>query len=209
MGIENVRYAAVNLSSTKIPVYEKRVHSGIHTGLVTVGGNIIGHIFQYEFYIVLPNISSTIYTPSSYQIYFRDANKQCRYGYIETSPGTTLGYYAWNAQQHPYMYYNSNESKLVESNKATINGNVHRIFTVNRAVKYRAINGTLLGTLPAGTQLATNSSTTGMNYTSYMVFFYKRASSTSSWTKLDPNGNYAFVDLDIANGNMPYDRSIR
>ena len=98
---------------------------------------------------------------------------------------------------------------MVESKKTTINGNVHRIFTVNRAVKYRAINGTELGTLPAGTQLATNSSTTGMNYTSYMVFFYKRTSSTSSWTKLDPNGNYAFVDLDIANGNMPYDRSIR
>lgn len=208
MGVQDARYASVNLSSTKIPVYEKLVNGSIHNRGMTAGGAIIGRIFPNEFYIVQPN-PPELYGMTSFKIYFRDANKQCKYGYIETSKGMTLEDYEWNAYQHPYMYYNSNGSTLVESKKVTINGNVHRLFTVNRAVKYRAINGTELGTLPVGTQLATNSSTTGMNYTSYMVFFYKRASSSSPWTKLDLNGNYAFVDLDIANGNMPYDRSIR
>lgn len=208
MSVQDIRYASVNLSSTKIPVYEERVRSGIHNRGLTAGGEIIGRIFPNEFYIVLPN-PSDMYGMSSFQIYFRDANKNCKYGYIETSTGMTLPDYAWNAYQHPYMYYNSNGSTLVESKKVTINGSVYRMFTVNRAVKYRTASGTDLGTLPVGTQLATNSSTTGLNFRSYMVFFYKRFTSSSPWARLDPNGTYGFVDLDISGGNMPYDRAIR
>ena len=71
MSIENTRYAVVNLSTTKIPVYEKLVHSSVHTGSVTVGGNVIGHIHQYEFYTVIPNDSNYI---TSHKIMFLDGN---------------------------------------------------------------------------------------------------------------------------------------
>lgn len=209
MGIENTRYAAVNLSSTKIPVYEKLVQSGIHQGAVTAGGNIIGHIYQYEFYIVLPNVSNTVYTPTSYKIYFRDANKQCRYGYIETSPGTTLGYYAWNAQQHPYCYYNSDGSKLVESKKTVpINDKIYRIFTVARDVKYFDPYGNELSTIEAGMEIATLTSETGKNHNDYMVFYWKR-DPASVWRPFHKDYSYVFVDLDMKNGNMPNNRAIR
>ena len=206
MGIENQRYAVVNLSSTKIPVYEKLVHSSIHTGTHTVGGNVIGHIHQYEFYTVIKNEISEYF--SSFKIYFLDGNNKVKYGYIETSPGLTLGYYSWNAQQEPYFYYNSNGSKLVASAKATISGKAYRVFTVKKAVSYKNPSGTTLGTIPVGTQLACQSSTTGKTYPGYMVFYYKRSSSTASWSKISSSNEYVFVDLGLANGAMPNNRSI-
>lgn len=130
MSVQDRRYASVNLSSTKIPVYEKRVHSGIHNRGLTAGGEIIGRIFPNEFYIVLPN-SSDMYGLTSFQIYFRDANKNCVYGYIETSTGLTLPDYAWNAYQYPYQNYNSNGSTLTASKKTTLNGSEYRIFRSN------------------------------------------------------------------------------
>lgn len=206
MGIYNTRYAAVNLSSTTINVYETLVRSERHTGSVTAGGAVIGKIYPNEFYIVTPN-ESPYWT--HFRIFFRDASGQGRYGYIETSPGVTLDDYSWNAYQYPYHYYNTSGNGLVESEKTVpINGVVHRVFTAARNVAYRSPNGDPLGTIPAGTQLACQSSTTGQTYTDYMVFYYKK-NSGGSWTKMNATVDYAFVDLDIENGSMPYNRAIR
>ncbi len=205
MSIENTRYAVVNLSTTKIPVYEKLVHSSVHTGSVTVGGNVIGHIHQYEFYTVIPNDSMYI---TSFKIMFLDGNNKVVYGYIETLPAVTFDEYAWNKLQEPYFYYNSNGSKLVASAKATISGKTYRVFTVKKAVSYKNPAGTTLGTIPVGTQLACQSSTTGKTYPGYMVFYYKRSSSTASWSKISSANDYVFVDLGMAKGAMPNNRAI-
>lgn len=206
MGIQNTRYAAVNLSSITIEVYETTVKSQRHTGGYTAGGAVIGRIYPDEFYIVTPNESSNWTT---FRILFRDTNGNDRYGYIETSKGVTLDDYPWNAYQYPYHYYNTSGNILVESEKsAPINGVIHRVFTANRDVTYRSPEGTRLGTISAGTQLACRNSTTGQTYTDYMVFYYKR-SSGGDWTKMDASVDYAFVDLDIAGGSMPYTRAIR
>lgn len=206
MSVENVRYAAVNLSSMYIPVYSSLVYSGIHVGGKTAGGTQIGKIYPNEFYTVIPNDSFYV---TSFKIYFRNSSGQGTYGYIETSKGDTLGRYAWDAHQHPYHYYNSNGSTLVESKKTVpINDKIYRIFTVTRDVSYRAPNGTLLGTIYAGMELATLTSETGKTYSDYMVFFFKR-NPASTWTRLHANYNYCFVDLDIEIGNMPNNRAIR
>lgn len=206
MGISNTRYAAVNLSSATINIYEARVSSQIHSGGVTAGGAVIGKIYPNEFYIVIPNDSPYL---TSFKIFFRDSSGQGRYGYIETSRGVTLDDYSWHEKQYPYHYYNTSGRGLVESEETVpINGNVHRVFTVDRDVTYRAPNGNLLGTISAGMQLACRSSSTGQSYTDYMVFYYKR-NSGGSWTKMHATVDYAFVDLDIENGSMPYNRAIR
>ncbi len=206
MGIQNTRYAAVNLSSITFNVYETLVRSQIHVGGVTVGGEIVGKIYPNEFYIVIPNDSPYV---TSFRIYFRDGNGQGRFGYIETSHGTTLDDYAWNAHQHPYHYYNTSGNGLVESEQTVpINGNIHRVFKVARDVTYRAPNGNLLGTISAGMELACRSSSTGQSYTDHMIFYYKRTP-PGTWTKMHATVDYAFVDLDIENGSMPYNRAIR
>ena len=205
MSIENTRYAVVNLSTTKIPVYEKLVHSSVHTGSVTVGGNVIGHIHQYEFYTVIPNDSNYI---TSHKIMFLDGNNKVVYGYIETLPATTYPEYAWNKLQEPYFYYNSNGSKLVASTKATISGKTYRVFTVKKSVPYKSPGNTKLGDLPVGTQIACQSSTTGVSNPGYMVFYYKRSSSTASWSKISSANDYVFVDLGMAKGAMPNNRAI-
>lgn len=205
MSILNQRYASVNLSTTKIPVYEKLVPNGTFAGNVTVGGSIIGHIYQYEFYIVFPN---STYSITSFKILFRDANKQCRYGYIETCPNNFTGLYSWVEQQYQYNLYNSNGSKLVSSKTVSIDDKNYRVFTVTRPVSYRAPDGTLLGTILSGMELATLTAETGRTYNDYMVFHLKR-NPASLWRRLNADYTYCFVDLDLKNGNMPYDRAIR
>lgn len=204
MGIDNVRYAVVNLSTTKIPVYEKLASSQIHTGGVTVGGKVVGHIHQYEYYVILPNSS---YAQTSFRIYFLDGSGTRTHGYIETSPGTTLGYYAWNAKQYPYHYYNSDGSKLVASSKATINGSTFRVFTVNKKVTYRNSSGDQIGSLAKGTKIACNSSSTGKSYNGHMIFKYKKNSS-GKWVQIASGLDYVFVNLDLISGTMPSNRSI-
>lgn len=206
MGVQNMRYAAVNLSSTTFNVYKDRVPGSIYTGGVTAGGEIIGKIYPYEFYIVLPNDSPYL---TSFKIYFRNVQGVGEYGYIETSKGTTFGDYEWNAHQHPYHYYNASGNVLVESVKTVpINNYVHRVFTVSQPVSYRAPNGTILGVLAAGTEIACRSSTTGQTYVDNMIFYYKRTP-PGSWTKMNATVDYAFVDLNITSGNMPYNRAIK
>lgn len=204
--LENARYAVVNLSTTQIPVYSSLVESQAHVGGKTAGGTVVGKIYKNEFYTLIPNDSMYI---TSFKIYFRDGNGNCRYGYIETSPGYTLDDYAWKAQQHPYHYYNSSGSALTASEQSVpINGIVHRVFTVARDVTYRAPNGTVLGTISAGMELLTRASTTGVTYPGYMIFYYK-GNPGSAHTKMNANYDYAFVDLDLKNGSMPNNRAIK
>ena len=204
MALENGRYAVVNLSSTKIPVYEKLVHGEIHTGGVTAGGKVIGHIHPNELYAIIPNDS---YYITSFKICFLDGNNKTRYGYIESSLGITLGDYAWKAKQEPYHFYNSNGSKLVSSTKTTIAGNTYRVFTVKKTAKCVDPNGDGLPNISPGTQLACKSSTTGKTYPGYMVFYYKRSSKNSPWVKIGSN-DYAFVNLFSAFTTMPNNRAI-
>ncbi len=205
MGIQNTQYAAVNLSSTTISVYSGTVSSSIHVGGITAGGSVVGMIYPNEFYIVIPNSSAYI---TSFKIYFRDGNGNARYGYIETSKGTTLGDYSWNAHQHPYHYYNTSGRVLVESEQTVpINGVIYRVFTVKRNVVYRNSSGEAIGTLSTGMEIACRSSQTGQTYKSHMIFYYKRTP-PGTWTRMSAGVDYAFVDLDIENGTMPYNRAI-
>lgn len=208
MYLTNTRHAIVNRSSSQISVYEKLVSSGAHTGGVTAGGTRIGIIYPNEFYTLIPNPDNPpaqINYITSYKIVFRNGNGVQRTGYIETSPGYTLGAYAWAKNQEPFHYYNSNGSALVASTTETIGGSTFRIFTVKKAVTYRNPSGTSQGTLAVGTKLATNQSTTGQTYNGYMYFAKKKTGST--WTDLCSSG-YGFVDLGLSQGAMPSDRAI-
>lgn len=207
--LTNARHAIVNRSGSNIPVYEKTVSSQIHTGGLTAGGSQVGVIYPNEFYTLIPNPENPPYTVNyitCYQIVFRDGNGVQRKGYIETSPGYTLGAYAWAQYQEPYHYYNSNGSALTASQTETIDGTTYRIFTVKKAVTYRNPSGASQGSLAVGTKLATTQSTTGQTYNGYMLFSKKKVG-TGSWQNL-VSGGYGFVDLGLSKGSMPSDRCI-
>ncbi len=202
MALSNSRVAWVNRSNTNIPVYEKTVSSQIHTGGITVGGTQVGVIYPNEFYTLVPNDSHYI---TNYLIIFRDGAGSQRTGYVESSPGYTLGYYGWVQYQEPYHYYNSNGSSLTASATESISGKAYRIFTVKKAVTYRNPAGISQGTLSVGTKLATDSSTAGQSYGGHMLFQKKKTGST--WSDL-VSGGYGFVDLGLSGGSMPNDRAI-
>ena len=204
MGIDYANYAAVNMHSTNIPVYEKLVHSSVHTGGQTVGGSVIGHIHKYEYYCITKGASMYI---TSYKIKFLDGNNQYKTGYIETSPGTTLGYYAWHDYQKPYHLYNSSGNTLVGSTQVTINGTTYRVFKTHRKLKCIDSNANELGYIPSGTTIACNTSTIGATKNNYMVFKYKKNSS-GNWVKIF-NKDYVFVNLHLTSGTMPNNRAIR
>lgn len=192
----------------QIPVYEKMVTNGAFAGSITAGGAQIGVIYPNEFYTIIPNESSNF---SSYHIIFQNPNGVQTKGCIETTSGYSAGVvtdYAWAQYQEPYHYYNSNGSTLVAAAKETINGKSYRIFTVyGSARSYRNPSGTLLGTLPVGTMLATNESTTGQTYGGYMVFNKKKLPN-GYWQDLTSTG-YGFVDLGLSVGSFPSNRPIR
>lgn len=86
MALSNTRCAWVNRSSTTFPVYDDLVHSSIHTGGVTAGGNIIGHIYPNEFYTLIsefgflakhPTTGNAIASPyvSMSQAYMKQVNQ--------------------------------------------------------------------------------------------------------------------------------------
>lgn len=204
MGIQNANTAYVNRSSTYIPVYDGWVHSDIHTGALTAGGDVIGHIHPNEYYVVIKNTASNYLT--SYEIIFRDGNNEVVHGVIETSPGYTLGKYEWDSYQEPYHYYNSNGSTLVAANTCKISNTTYYLFTVDTPVYYRNKAGEVQGLLTDNTILATTSSTTGSTYNQYMIFYKKKVGST--WVDLCDDG-YGFVDLCLQGGTMPNNRSIR
>jgi hypothetical protein len=209
MAFSNSRVAWVNRSSSNIPVYEKTVSSQAHTGGITAGGAQIGTIYPNEFYTLIPNPENPPFTVNyitSYQIIFRDGSGVQKTGYIETSPGYTLGEYGWVSSQEPYHYFNSNGSSLVSSATESISGVTYRIFTVQKAVTYRNSAGTSQGTLAVGTKLATDQSTTGQTYGGYMLFKKKKVGS-GAWQDL-VSGGYGFVDLGLSQGSMPNNRAI-
>lgn len=199
------RAAFVNRSSITFNVYDNLVYSTVHAGGITAGGNVIGKIYPDECYTVIPADS---YTISSCEIIFRDNNGDEAHGYIETSEGITLDDYAWVKYQEPYHYYNSNGSKLVDAATEKIDGKTYYVFTVKKPVKYRNNKGTSMGTLEAGTKLATLSSTTGETYGSHMIFYKKKTGST--WTDLCPSSSakYGFVDLGFDVGSKATNRAI-
>jgi hypothetical protein len=201
MALTDTRAAFVNRSSTAIEVYDGTTRSPYHTGTITVGGNVIGKIYPDECYTVIPHGTYCTYE----KIIFRDKNGDESYGYIEASPGYSLPSYDWVEYQEPYHYYNSNGSKLVTATTQVISGKTQYIFTVQKAVTYRNPQGTNLGTLAVGTQLATDCSTTGLTYGSYMVFNKKNTG--SGWVNLCTTG-YGFVDLGFNVGSKATNRAI-
>jgi len=203
MALSNNRVAWVNRSGSNIPVYEKTVSSSFHTGGLTVGGSQIGTIAPNGFYTLIPNDSFYI---TSYQIIFRNSSGAQATGFIETSPGYTLGDYAWVQYQEPYHFYNSNGTTLSASATESIGGTTYRIFTVEKAVTYRNPSGVSQGTLAVGTKLATTQSTAGQTYGGYMLFTKKKVGA-GSWTDL-VTGGYGFVDLGLSLGAMPNNRAI-
>ncbi len=206
MGIDNRKYAVVNKSSEYINVYSKLVPSDIHVGGQTVGGSVLGRIHPNEFYIVFPN---EYYTITHFKILFLDGSGNEVIGYIERSMGYTLDDYSWHEYQYDYHLYNSNGSSLVTSaSTGLINNESYRIFTVKRAVIFRAPNGTQLGQLTAGMQVACKSSTTGGTYHDFMVCYWKRSGNGSTWTRMYAGYDYVFVDLDLKNGAIPNNRAL-
>lgn len=200
------RQVLVNRSGTKIPVYEKTVHSGFHTGGLTAGGEQIGTIYPNEFYVIIPPDSPYI---TCYRIIFRNSKGVQAEGYIETSPGYSLDDYAWAQYQESYHYYNSNGTTLVNAARETIDGTNYYIFTVyGTARNYLNPAGKSQGTLPVGTKLATTSSTAGQTYGGYMVF-YKKKLPGGSWQNLISGGTYGFVHLGLDSGSSPSNRPIR
>lgn len=201
MALYDTRAAFVNRSSTSIPVYSSLTNSAYHTGSVTVGGSELGKIYPDECYTVIPHGTYCTYR----KIIFRDKIGNQATGYIETSPGLSLGTYAWEEYQEFYHYFNSNGSRLVSAKTAVIGGKKQYIFTVKKAVSYRNPQGANQGTLAVGTQLATDTSTTGQSYGSYMVFNYKNTG--SGWVNLCSSG-YGFVDLGFNVGSKATNRAI-
>ena len=168
-----------------------------------MGGNKIGEIYPGGLYCLIPNSAMN---GTSEQIVLQEAKGVERRGYIETSPGYTLGAHPWAAYQEPFHYYNSNGSSLVASQQLTISGTSYRIFTVKKAVTYRNSSGTSQGSLAVGTQIATTASTTGQTYAGYMIFYKKKVGS-GAWQNL-VSGGYGFVDLGLSKGSHPTNRAI-
>lgn len=140
-------------------------------------------------------------------IRFRNSAGRLAEGYIETSPGTTLGDYAWKQYQEPFHYYNSNGSSLVVSATETIGGKTMRVFTVKKAVAYCNSAGKSMGTLSVGTKIATTQSLGATLYPTYMWFEKKKVGS-GAWTDLVSDADHGYVDLGLDKGSMPYDRAI-
>ena len=128
---------------------------------------------------------------------------------IETSPGSTLGYYSWRDSQEPYHYFNSNGSTLVNPPATqSINGIRYNIFTVKKSGCRAVTTGNSLvnSSLPIGTLLATNECTVGATNDTYMYFNYYKIPGMS-WASISPSAG-GFVDLQLVKGNMPTDRAI-
>lgn len=201
----NFRQALVNRSGTRIPVYEKIVSASGYTGTITAGGAQIGEIYPNEFYTIIPNDSPYI---TSYEIIFQNPNGKEVHGYIETARISTYPAYEWGEYQEPYHFYNSNGTELVKAPTINFGGTIHYTFTVYGSPRpYRNPAGTLMGTLPVGTKLATTSSTTGQTYGGYMLF-NKKMLPNGSWQDLVSTG-YGFVDLGLSVGSFPSNRPIR
>lgn len=207
--LRHTNSAWVNKSIQKIPVYSELVPSLVHVGSQTVGGILLGHIWPEEFYVTRSGQEDTI---SNFKVCFRDGNGNQVTGYIET---LTAGYgsaeYAWASSQYPYHNYNASGSSLVPCNRTlVVNGTTMNIFKLQRATTYKDRNNNILGSLPAGTEIATPSSTTGASSGNedYMIF-YQIKNQYGIWNNLTTDQyGYGFVHLDLTAGSMPSDRTV-
>lgn len=196
--------ALVNRSGTTIDVYSDRVRSHYHTGGITAGGSKIGVLYPNEFYIAYPNDSPYI---TSYKIMFQNPSGQEATGYIETSFAYSYGPYEWEQYQEPFHYYNGNGSTLVSAATHIDLGNTYYEFTVMEPVTYRNRDGVSMGTLSAGTKIATLSSQIGQTYKNHMIFYQKHTG--YSWSKLcNDSYGYGFVNLSFNLGSFPSNRAI-
>jgi hypothetical protein len=196
--------AWINRSDTLITVYDSLYAD--EGGMHHAGGNIIGHIYVNEFFTA---IGDTTYENGNcvVNIYFRTAAGNMASGWINIADFPEYPWYDWVNYQEPYHYYNSNGSTLIDSTVITISGTGYRQFSLSRAVTVRAISGSVYTTLnPDNTLIATNTSHTGQNYPGYMEF-QKVKIGQGGWANLCGT-TYGYVDLDLAHGSMPNNRSV-
>jgi hypothetical protein len=197
-------YAWVNRSDSLIPVWDSLVLDS--AGFSEAGGNQIGNIYSGEFWTCRTN---TDYEGSDSKVHvlFRNSAGAQTWGYVQIRPYPEGDIYDWVNYQEPYHYYNSNGSSLVGSTSVSINGTAYRQFSLSRAVTVRAISGSVYSTLnPDNTLIATNTSHTGDNYSGYMEF-QKIKIAQGNWANLCGT-TYGYVDLDLAHGSMPSNRSV-
>ena len=206
MALTNARAAWVNRSSTTIPVFHGTVSSQVHTGGITAGGAQTGSIASNDFYTLIPNDNLNI---TCYEVCFRNSQGQLARGFIETSPGATLGNFAWVAQQQQYHLFNSNGSALVTSATESVGGMNCRIFTIHGSARqFLNSEGRAMGTLPVGARLATTSSTVGANNPHFMYFRFRTLNGV--WVDMVSSGNpWGFVDMGIGLGVSPSNRRLR
>ena len=205
MALTDSRLAWVNGSNITIPVYGGLTSSSVHIGGTTVNTNQTGSIAPNSFYTVVPHGTNCTYR----EIRFRNSSGNLATGFIETSPGMTLGDYAWVQYQSHYHIYNSNGTGLVPSATEVINGTTYRIFTISGStLQFLNSAGAIMGTLPIGAKLATTSSTVGVSNPHYMYFRYRTLN--GAWVDMVSNGDpWGFVDMRIGDGVTPSARRIR
>jgi hypothetical protein len=208
MSLTNSRNAWVNRSNTTIPVWGSLVPSpnGIHPGGLTAGGVQLGAINPNDFYTTVPHGTQATYR----EVRFRSNLGHNQPAYIETHPGTGMGNtFAWVASQEPYHRWNSNGSTLVTAPVLAISGGNFYQFIVTGGESY-IVNSAAVnqGTLPIGTQIATDRATVGQTLPNFMYFRYIRRNGV--WEDFFNSGDrHAFVDLGIANGVSPSTRRLR
>ena len=188
----NANRAYVNKSSKKIPIYDPEKGDS----------KIIGHIYPNEMYATYPlsNISKTIIG-----VCFRNSSGKFQRGHIFRECPYHGGEpdYAYLAQQKYFHLYNCSGNSLTTSKSQTINGTSCRIFTVKKSVNL--YNGTKkVQTLPVGSKLAFNSSTTGKTKNHRIAIKYYNTG--SGWKSCSDGG---WVTLEFGKGTMPSNRAIR
>ena len=194
--------AWVNRSDTLIPVYETTVSSPIHTGGVTAGGSQIGQIYANEFYTLIGEDNYV----TCRKICFRNSAGESASGFIETSPGTTLGNYDWVNYQEPFAYYCVSSSGTGLALAGNIGG--YYAHGLRRNVTVIDANGHFATTL-GGVIIGASDSRCGQNFTTYMRFEKVSYDGGSSWQDLLDDGyGYFFVSLQLEAGSMPNNRSV-
>lgn len=193
--------AWVNLSGTLIPVYSSIVPSDGHVGTVTAGGSQIGTIYVNEYYTLIGEQNNV----TSRKINFRNSAGQWTYGYIETSPGYTFGDYAWVKYQQGFADFcvSADGSSLAPA--GSING--YYAHGLRRSVTVLHPNGNYSSTLWPGLIIGAVDSHCGDIYSTFMKFEKVSYDGAVTWQDLTSDGS-GYVDLQLASGSMPSNRSV-
>ncbi len=122
-----------------------------------------------------------------------------------------MGDYPWASYQYPYHNYNASGSSLIASKIEVIDGYPISVFKLSRPATYKPNDNSYVGSISSGYEIATTSSTTGSSSGNedFMIFYKLKNPTTGRWENLvkDVYG-YGFVDLDLAAGSMPNDRTV-